>query len=254
MAQTIYEFIWNEFCDWYLELSKPVLVSEQSSEALQRGTRHTLVQVLETILRLLHPLMPFITEEIWQRIAPLAGKQGTTLMLQAYPDCEEALIDQEAVAEMSWLMEFILGIRKIRGEMNIAPRKPLAVLLQNHSAQDHLRIEATRAYTSFLCSLETISLLEPDTTAPESATALVGEMKVLIPMAGLIDKDAELGRLSKEIEKLHAEIARCEQKLLNPSFVERAPTQVVAKERQRLDEMRSALAKLQEQHARIAAI
>jgi valyl-tRNA synthetase len=254
MAQTIYEFIWNEFCDWYLELSKPVLVSEQSSEALQRGTRHTLVQVLETILRLLHPLMPFITEEIWQRIAPLAGKQGTTLMLQAYPDCEESLIDQEAVAEMSWLMEFILGIRKIRGEMNIAPRKPLAVLLQNHSAQDRLRIEATRAYTSFLCSLETISLLEPDTTAPESATALVGEMKVLIPMAGLIDKDAELGRLSKEVEKLHAEIARCEQKLLNPSFVERAPTQVVAKERQRLDEMRSALAKLQEQHARIAAI
>jgi valyl-tRNA synthetase len=254
MAQTIYEFIWNEFCDWYLELSKPVLVSEQSSEALRRGTRHTLVQVLETILRLLHPLMPFITEEIWQRIAPLAGKQGTTLMLQAYPDCEESLINQEAVAEMSWLMEFILGIRKIRGEMNIAPRKPLAVLLQNHSAQDRLRIEATLAYTSFLCSLDTISLLEPDSTPPESATALVGEMKVLIPMAGLIDKDAELARLSKEIEKLHTEISRCEQKLQNPSFVERAPTQVVAKERQRLDEMRSALAKLQEQHSRIAAI
>jgi valyl-tRNA synthetase len=254
MAQTIYEFIWNEFCDWYLELSKPVLVSEHSSEALRRGTRHTLVQVLEAILRLLHPLTPFITEEIWQRIAPLAGKQGTTLMLQAYPDCEESLIDQEAVAEMSWLMEFILGIRKIRGEMNIAPRKPLAVLLQNHSRQDRLRVEATRAYTSFLCSLETISLLEPDSTAPESATALVGEMKVLIPMAGLIDKGAELGRLSREIEKLHTEIARCEQKLQNPSFVERAPTQVVAKERQRLDEMRSALVKLQEQHARIAAI
>jgi len=254
MAQTIYEFIWNEFCDWYLELSKPVLVSEKSSEALRRGTRHTLIQVLETTLRLLHPLMPFISEEIWQRIAPLAGKQGATLMLQAYPDCEESLIDQEAVAEMSWLMEFILGIRKIRGEMNIAPRKPLAVLLQNHSAQDRLRVEATRAYTSFLCSLESISLLKPDSTAPESATALVGEMKVLIPMAGLIDKDAELARLNKEIEKLHTEISRCEQKLQNPSFVERAPTQVVAKERQRLDEMRSALAKLQEQHSRIATI
>ncbi len=254
MAQTLYEFIWNEFCDWYLELSKPVLVSEQSSEALRRGTRHTLVRVLETTLRLLHPLMPFITEEIWQRIAPLAGKQGATLMLQAYPDCEEPLIDQEAVAEMSWLMEFILGIRKIRGEMNIAPRKPLAVLLQNHSTQDCLRVEATRAYTRFLCSLESISLLESDSTAPESATALVGEMKVLIPMAGLIDKDAELARLGKEIEKLHTEISRCEQKLQNPSFVERAPTQVVAKERQRLDEMRSALTKLQEQHSRIAAI
>jgi valyl-tRNA synthetase len=254
MAQTIYEFIWNEFCDWYLELSKPVLVSEQSSEALQRGTRHTLVQVLETILRLLHPLMPYITEEIWQRVASLTGKHGATLMLQAYPDCEESLINQDAVAEMSWLMEFILGIRKIRGEMNIAPRKPLAVLLQNHTAQDRLRVEATRAYTGFLCSLETISLLDADSPAPESATVLVGEMKVLIPMAGLIDKDAELARLSKEIEKLHTEISRCEQKLQNPSFVERAPTQVVAKERQRLDEMRSALAKLQEQHSRIASI
>ena len=254
MAQTIYEFLWNEFCDWYLELSKPVLISDQSSEALRRGTRHTLIQVLESTLRLLHPLMPFITEEIWQRVAPLAGKQSATLMLQAYPDSEQSLFDQAAVTEMSWLMEFILGVRKIRGEMNIAPRKPLAVLLQNYSEQDRSRVESTRAYTSFLCSLETISFLESDTVAPESATALVGEMKVLIPMAGLIDKDAELVRLNKEIEKLRVEISRCEQKLQNPSFVERAPTQVVAKERQRLDEMHSALAKLQEQHSRIAAI
>jgi valyl-tRNA synthetase len=198
--------------------------------------------------------MPFITEEIWQRIAPLGGKQGDTLMLQAYPTSNESFIDQGVVTEMSWLMELILGVRKIRGEMNIAPRKPLAVLLQNYSERDRLRVETTRAYTSFICSLETISFLEPDIAAPESATALVGEMKVLIPMAGLIDKDAELARLNKEIEKLRAEISRCEQKLQNPSFVERAPTQVVAKEKQRLDDMHSALAKLQEQHSRIAAI
>jgi valyl-tRNA synthetase len=254
MAQTIYEFIWNEFCDWYLELSKPVLVSEQSSAALCRGTRHTLVEVLESALRLLHPLMPFVTEEIWQRVAPLAGKHGDTLMLQPYPGSEKSLIDHEAMTEMSWLMEFILGIRKIRGEMNIAPRKPLAVLLQNYSVQDRHRVDATRAFTGFLCSLESISYLEPDSPAPESATALVGEMKVLIPMAGLIDKDAELARLNKEIEKLRVEVARCEQKLQNPSFVEKAPTQVVAKERQRLDEMHSAVAKLQEQYSRIAAI
>ena len=237
-----------------LELSKPVLVSDQSSEALRRGTRHTLIQVLETTLRLLHPLMPFITEEIWQRAAPLAGKRGATLMLQAYPVSEHSVIDHAAVTEMSWLMEFILGIRKIRGEMNIAPRKPLSVLLQNHSPQDRLRVESTRAFTNFLCSLEAIDFLEPDAVAPESATALVGEMKVLIPMAGLIDKDAELARLNKEIEKLRMEISRCEQKLQNPSFVERAPTPVVAKERQRLDEMHSALNKLQEQQARIAAM
>ncbi|MEJ2553578.1 MAG: class I tRNA ligase family protein, partial [Gammaproteobacteria bacterium] len=255
MAQAIYEFIWNEFCDWYLELSKPQLVSsEHNSAALQRGTRRTLVQVLETTLRLLHPLMPFITEEIWQRVAPLAGKQGATLMLQAYPHSEEALVDPGAVTEMGWLTEFILGIRKIRGEMNIAPRKPLAVLLQNYSEQDRLRVEATRPYTSFLCSLETISFLEPDTTAPESATALVGEMKVLIPMAGLIDKEAELARLNKEIVKLRSDISRCEQKLQNPSFVDKAPGQVVAKERQRLADMHSALDKLQEQQTRIAAI
>ena len=254
MAQAIYEFTWNEFCDWYLELSKPVLVAEQESDALRRGTRRTLLRVLESILRLLHPLMPFITEEIWQRIAPLTGKQGATLMLQAYPVADESLIDQDAVSEMSWLMEFILGIRKIRGEMNIPPRRPLSVLLQNFSGQDRLRVEATLAYTSFLCSLESISFLEPDITAPESATALVGEMKVLIPMAGLIDKDAELARLGKEIEKLRLEISRCEQKMQNPNFVERAPAQVVAKEKQRIEEMHSALEKLEEQRSRISSI
>jgi valyl-tRNA synthetase len=254
MSQVIYEFIWNEFCDWYLELSKPVLVSERSSEGLKRGTRRTLVQTLETALRLLHPLMPFLTEEIWQRVAPLAGRQGDTVMLQPYPVAAAALIDREAVGEMAWLMELILGVRKIRGEMNIAPRKPLPVLLQNHSPRDRKRVEATRAYTEFLCALESIDFLEPDAAPPESATALVGEMKVLIPMAGLIDKQAELARLAKEIDKLRAEAVRCEQKLQNPAFVEKAPTQVVAKERQRLDDMHSALGKLQEQQARIAAM
>jgi valyl-tRNA synthetase len=253
-AQAIYEFIWNGFCDWYLELSKPVLVSEQSSEALRRGTRHTLVLVLETALRLLHPLMPFITEEIWQRVAPLTGKSGDTLMLQPYPSADDALIDQTTMTEMNWLMEFILGVRKIRGEMNIAPRKPLPVLLQNYSEQDQIRVERTRAYTSFLSALESITYLGPTATAPESAVALVGEMKILIPMAGLIDKEAELARLNKEIVKLRAEVSRGVQKLQNPSFVEKAPAEVVGKERQRLDEMHSALAKLQEQLTRIGSI
>ena len=255
MSQVIYEFIWNEFCDWYLELTKPTLSGSDDSKLETRNSQlSTLVDTLESALRLLHPLMPFITEEIWQRVAPLAGKSGDTIMLQPYPAAEPSLIDHEAVAEMGWLMEFILGVRKIRGEMNIPPRKPLPVLLQNHSPQDHARVEATRAYTGFLSSLESIAFLEPDETAPEAATALVGEMKVLIPMAGLIDKQAELARLAKEIDKLRTEAARCEQKLQNPSFVERAPTQVVAKERQRLDEMHSALTKLQEQTSRIAAM
>ena len=254
MAQAIYEFTWNEFCDWYLELSKPVLNDSNSSAAARRGTRRTLVETLEAILRLAHPLMPFITEEIWQRVAPLAGKAGPTLMLQAYPRADETLIDTAAAAEMRWVMEFILGVRKIRGEMNIAPRKPLRVLVQNWSEEDRRRIEATRAYSVFLSALEDITFLTADQTAPESATALVGEMKVLIPMAGLIDKDAELARLTKEIDKLEKDISRGEQKLANPSFADKAPAEIVAKERLRVDELRSSLSKLNEQRRRIGAI
>ncbi len=254
MAQTLYEFTWNEFCDWYLELSKPVLNAEDSSAAARRGTRRTLVEVLENILRLAHPLMPYITEEIWQRVAALAGKQGETIMLQAYPIADEALVDHAATGEMQWVMEFILGVRKIRGEMNIPPRKPLPVLLQNWSEDDRRRVENTRRYSVFLSSLETIDFLDSNQTAPDAATALVGEMKILIPMAGLIDKEAELARLSKEIEKLTKDVQRCEEKLQNPNFADKAPTQVVAKERQRVDEMRSSLSQLAEQRQRISAM
>ncbi len=254
MAQAIYEFTWNEFCDWYLELSKPVLNAQDSSVTACRGTRRTLVQVLETILRLVHPLMPFISEEIWQRIAPLAGKHGATIMLQAYPDADEKLIDHDITAEMAWLMEFILGVRKIRGEMNIPPRKPLPVLLQNWSEEDRRRVDATRNYSGFLSALESITFLSAEQAAPESATALVGEMKVLIPMAGLIDKEAELARLNKEMEKLTKDLERGEQKLQNPNFADKAPPDVVAKERQRMDEVRSSLNQLQEQQRRISAM
>ena len=254
MAQAIYEFTWNEFCDWYLELSKPVLNAQDSSETARRGTRRSLVQVLETILRLVHPLMPFISEEIWQRVAPLAGKHGATIMLQAYPDADEKLIDHRITAEMAWLMDFILGVRKIRGEMNIPPRKPLPVLLQNWSEEDRRRVDATRNYSGFLSALESITFLSAEQAAPESATALVGEMKVLIPMAGLIDKDAELARLNKEMEKLTKDLERGEQKLQNPHFADKAPPEVVAKERQRMDEVRSSLNQLQEQQRRISAM
>ena len=189
-AQTIYAFAWDEYCDWYLELSKPVLNNPQSSDAAMRGTRQTLVQVLETLLRLAHPLIPFITEEIWQRVAPLAGREGNTIMLQTWPEQDTAKLDQDAVAEMAWVKEFVLGIRKIRSGMNIKPSKQLQVLLQNGSEQDALRLQNNRHYIESLARVDSITWLETD-DAPESATALVGEMKVLIPMAGLIDKDAE---------------------------------------------------------------
>ncbi|MDX1252835.1 MAG: valine--tRNA ligase [Gammaproteobacteria bacterium] len=253
-AQAIYEFTWNEYCDWYLELSKPTLLSEASSEAARRGTRHTLVNVLETLLRLAHPFMPFITEEIWQLVAPLAGKEGDTLMRQTYPAPQAEKIDQNAVDEMGWVMNFIVGVRQIRSSMNIAPGKPLPVLLADYSSFDAARVASSRLFLTNLARLESITLLEPGAEAPESATALVGEMKILIPMAGLIDKQAELARLNKEIDKLRKDIERGETKLANPNYTERAPADVVEKERTRVGEMRAALEKLEEQRKKIESL
>jgi len=253
-AQAIYEFTWNEYCDWYLELSKPVLNDQNASEAARRGTRRTLVRVLETLLRLIHPIMPFITEEIWQRVAPLASVPGDTLMLRPYPVADETLVDEAAVREMRWVMDFILGIRKIKGEMDIAPGKPVPVLLAHASEQDARWVRSNRLYLNFLARTESVSMLDADDEGPESATALVGAMKLLIPMAGLIDKEAELARLEKEIGRKQAELERTEKKLLNPSFVDKAPAAVVQKERDKLDQLRTAITKLQEQAAKIRAL
>ena len=250
-AKAIYEFTWNEYCDWYLELCKPVLNNEQSSQEAQRGTRQTLVRVLEALLRLAHPIMPFITEEIWQQVKELAGTSGETIMTQAYPEADESLVDEEAEAEMEWVMQFILGMRRIKGEMNIPPGKPLPVLLQNTSESDRRRLEGNRHYLDFLARLESATILQGDEEPPESATALVGEMKVLIPMAGLIDKEAELARLEKEISRIGADLDRVGKKLSNPSFVEKAPAAVVQKERDKMATQGSALNKLNEQFEKI---
>jgi valyl-tRNA synthetase len=253
-AQAIYEFTWNEYCDWYLELSKPVLQDPQSSQAVQRGTRRTLVQVLEELLRLAHPIMPFITEEIWQRVAPLAGRSGETIMLEPYPQPRPELRDEEAVREAEWLMQFVLGVRRIRGEMNIPPAKPLPVLLQGGEEADRARSERHRPLLGALARLESMRWLNAGEPAPQSATALVGETKILIPMAGLIDKGAELARLDKECERLRKDLERSTAKLANPDFIQRAPGEVVEKEQRRLAEMRSTIARLDEQAARIRAL
>ncbi|MGD9298374.1 MAG: valine--tRNA ligase, partial [Thiohalocapsa sp.] len=253
-AQGIYEFTWSEFCDWYLELAKPVLTGEHASAAAKRGTRQTLVQTLETLLRLAHPFMPFITEEIWQKVAPLAGASGETIMLAPYPVADADADDPAAVAEIQWVQQFILGVRRIKGEMNIPPGKSLPVLVANASAQDRAWIEHARPYLDFLAKTETITVLDDESAAPESAIALVGEMKLLIPMAGLINKRAELQRLDKEIGKLRGDIARIEGKLANPNFVDKAPAAVVQKEQERLTEQGAALAQLVAQHTKIAAL
>ncbi len=251
VAQAIYEFTWNEYCDWYLELSKPMLTEHDRPEAQRRGTRRTLVQVLETLLRLTHPLMPFITEEIWQKVAPLAGVTGETIMLQPYPLPDPAKLDPTAVTEMDWVQQFLLGVRRIRAEMNIAPGKRLPVLLQHGGSEDQVRLQRNHAFLGTLGRLESITWLAANDSAPESAIALVGELKVLIPMAGVIDKAAEIARLTREIDKLREDLQRGQAKLVNADFVGRAPAAVVDKERARVAALTASVTKLDEQLQRI---
>ena len=230
-------------------------MSLQSDDAtLQRGTRQTLLRVLENLLRLAHPIMPFITEEIWQRVGPLAGVTAATLMLQPYPQADADQINPGAMDEMQWVMAFLLGVRRIRGEMNIAPGKPLSVLLQNGSSADQAYLDNSRNFLLKLGRLESLTWLEAGDEAPESAIALVGEMKILIPMAGLIDKAAELARLEKEIQRIENELPRIEGKLSNAAFVDKAPPEVIAKEREKQAALQSSLLSLNEQLLKIQAL
>ncbi|WP_283648544.1 MULTISPECIES: valine--tRNA ligase [Alteromonas] len=256
-AQTVYEFTWNQFCDWYLELTKPVLNNDASTEAEKRGTRHTLINVLESLLRLLHPLMPFITDTIWQRVVPLSAlkvEEGASIMVQAFPEVDAAKQDDKVLADIEWVKKFIVGIRNIRGEMDISPNKPLNALLKNVSDEDARRLDAAKAFLDKLSKLETVTILKDGEEAPASATALVGEMEILIPMAGLIDKDAELARITKAMEKIEKDVSRTRGKLGNEKFVSNAPEAVIEKERAKLEEGEKALAKLKEQFETIKAL
>ena len=246
-AHAIYEFTWNEYCDWYLELSKCTLQSPDSSEAARQGTRHTLVEVLEALLRLAHPLIPFITEAIWQRVAPLAQREGRTIMRQPYPQADLSRIDGVALDDMDWVKGFILEVRKIRGEMVIPPGKRLPVLLQSALPDDLRRVQAYAPYLRSLARIETLDTFADDETPPQSATGLLGDMKLLIPLANLIDTAAERNRLEKELSKLGQDKVRCEAKLANQNFVEKAPGAIVAKERERFEDVSAAIAKLEEQ-------
>lgn len=253
-AQTLYEFIWDEYCAWYLELVKPVLWDENAPIERQRGTRRTLVRVLEVILRLAHPFMPFITEEIWQRIKAQAGVQGETLMLQPWPVANESRIDTAAEGDIEWVKQLMLGVRQIRGEMKISMAKRIDIIVANASAEDLRRLADFEPLLSKLAKLDSVRVLAAGEEAPMSATTLVGEMEVLVPMAGLIDKDAELARLDKEIGRLQGEVQRVGGKLANEGFVAKAPAEVLEKERAKLAEAEQALAKMVEQRGKIAAL
>ncbi|MFJ5448116.1 valine--tRNA ligase [Pectobacterium carotovorum] len=251
-AGILYEFTWNQFCDWYLELTKPVM--NGGSEAELRGTRHTLVTVLEALLRLAHPIIPFITETIWLRVKALKGISADTIMLQPFPEFDAAQEDTLALNDLEWIKQAIIAVRNIRAEMNIAPGKPLEVLLRDVTAEAQRRVEENRSFIQTLARLESITLLPAGDKGPVSVTKLIEGAELLIPMAGLIDKAAELDRLTKEVAKIEAEIERIESKLSNEGFVARAPEAVVAKEREKLDGYAVAKAKLLEQHAVIAAL
>ncbi len=253
-SQAIYEFIWNEYCDWYLELSKPVLWDDEASDAQKKGTRRTLIRVLEAALRLAHPIMPFITEDIWQRIKELAGVSGETIMLQPYPQPEQALVDEKANRDIEWLKGLIVAIRTIRGEMKIPPSKVLTVLLKNGDDKDQRRLNENRQFLTKLAKLDSIDWLDTSKEEPMSSTQLVGEMTVLIPMAGFIDKEAETSRLKKEIDKLNKDIQQVERKLSNAGFVDKAPAAVVEKEREKLTRFQSAVNKLIEQQEKIFSL
>ena len=251
-ANILYDFIWNEFCGWYLELTKPVLFKGNEEE--QRGTRNTLINVLETLLRVAHPMLPFMTEEIWQRVKAITGQGGDTIMLEAYPEYDAAQVDEQAVADLEWVKQVIDAVRNIRGEMDISPKVPLNVLVKNASSEDTRRFADNEAFLGALAKLESVTFVAEGKETPASVTALVGELELLIPMAGLIDAEAELTRLAKQLEKAKKELDKVSGKLSNERFVSNAPEAVIIKEKAKQAEYQTTCDKLNAQIETIKAL
>ncbi|MGY8813168.1 MAG: valine--tRNA ligase [Gammaproteobacteria bacterium] len=248
-AQVIYEFTWDEYCDWYLELSKATLNNDTASEAKKRGTLFTLVNILENLLRLMHPFIPFITEEIWQRVKPILGKETASIMLETYPVAINFETDSQSMKEMAWVKLFILGVRRIRSERDIAPGKPLAVHFKGGTTAEQDWLNANQHYIKTLGKITAITKVDkPD---EDAIMALAGDMTILVPLADLIDPKAESTRLEKDLEKLKSEKLRIESKLGNKKFVDRAPDAVVQKERNRLQDTNTSIQKSEEQLQRI---
>ncbi len=250
-TQALYEFSWHEFCDWYVELCKPTLFKDDIDENIKQNSRRVLLEVLENLLKLLHPIIPFLTEEIWQPIAKELQLSGDSISTQAFPRSNNDYVDVESLQDLEWCKEFINGIRKIRSEMDIPPGKPLNILLQNWSSQDQNYFESSQHYIYSLAKVENIEWIKDD-TAPESATALVGEMKILIPLAGLIDKEAESARLKKDISKDETNLEKTLARLNNPNFADKAPKDVVENVRKSSEELQIKIKQLKEQLEKIS--
>lgn len=243
-AKTIYDFTWNVFCDWYLELSKPVLYQDHADPAIIRGTRYTLLTVLETLVRLLHPMMPFITEEIWQQLKSSQVCSGDSVMMAAYPLADDTLLNDQAEQSITWLQQVILAIRQIRGEMNISPGQSLHVCLKNGAPLDEQLLNTHHALLKNLAKLDSIEWKTQSDTETLSASALAGHLTVSVPLKGLIDVEAEIGRLQKTIQKLEGDLNRCQQKLNNPDYCKKAPADVVQKEQDKCTQLQDSIDKL----------
>ena len=253
-AQAIYEFIWNEYCDWYVELTKPVLNDENVSVERKAEVRRVLLAVMEASLRLAHPLMPYLTEEIWQTLAPKLNISGETIMLAQYPVAEQALINDQAEADMQWLQGLIGAVRNIRGEMGLGNARLLPVLLQNTTDAEKAQIARIEPLFKALAKVESITFLADAEQPPLSSSSVVGHVSVFVPMKGLIDPKAELGRLQKDLDKVQKQHDQIATKLANEGFVAKAPAAVVEGEKVKLAEFADQLAKIKANMEQIAAL
>jgi valyl-tRNA synthetase len=254
-AQAIYEFVWYEFCDWYLELAKPVLQAADTAPDAARGTRCTLIEVLEATLRMLHPLMPFITEEIWQRVGPLAGRTGPTVMLEPYPGAGDFPIDPVADRQVAALKAVVLGIRQIRGELDVPHSRATPVYVRSEREGDAEALAALGATITRVGNLESVTLVDSESDLPPCAIAIIDGRTVLAPFARLVDDvSAEIARLEKRRARAGQERDRCAAKLGNANFVGNAPADVVTQERERLAEFERQLQQLGEQLRRLESV
>lgn len=256
-ANTVYEFTWHEYCDWYLELSKPLLWNEDGDPAARAATQRTLLQVLEVLLRTAHPVMPFITETLWQQVATRLGLiqdgEAASIMLQTFPEAQDMPTNESAESQIEWLKAVITGIRTIRGEANIKPSQDIPLLLQDGSDADKDNAAQAENMLRRLANVTSIEWLDDGAQAPLNALSLVGDLKVMVPLAGLIDLDAERGRIGKEVDKAQQELEKIDKKLSNEAFVAKAPEAVVNKDRERAAELQTTLDTLQKQIAALAS-
>ena len=255
VSQDIYEFIWNEYCDWYVELAKASLNDDSVTDARKAQIRYVLLHVLETALRFTHPIMPYLTEQIWQTIAPLLGRKNTdSIVVADYPQTDDSQISEQTEADMAWLQELIASVRNIRGEMKLGNAVRLPVLLQNVSADEEARLSRIKNQFKALAKVESLEIVKEGDDVPLSSSSMVGQLRVLVPMKGLIDPTAELARLGKSYDKLKDQADGIARKLGNEGFVSKAPAEVVDAEKAKLAELEGQLTAMTAQMEQLKAL